>query len=276
MSAVIVPRAAEAAVPAVRLVDVTKEFGPKIVLKGMDLEVAKGESLVVVGKSGMGKSVLLKTIIGLLKPEAGSVVIDGTDLWEVKPRERDVLRRKFGMSFQEGALFDSMNVGENIAFPLRRHTKMSAEEIRSRVAECLSLVHLPFIEEKRPSELSGGMRRRVGFARAIALSPQILLFDEPTTGLDPITTDVIVKVIQTLRKHLKSSVVTITHDLRVAFGIADRVALLDDGKIQIDLPPKEFELSDDPRVAAFVKGDSTLDPKQADEVDASQRMSLRG
>ncbi len=172
------------------------------------------------------------------------------------------------MSFQEGALFDSMSVGENIAFPLVRHTKLSPEKIRARVAECLEMVQLPGLEPKRPSELSGGMRRRVGFARAIALSPSILLFDEPTTGLDPITTDVIVGVISALAKRLNPTTVTITHDLKSAFAIADRVALLHDGRIRVALPPKEFEASDDPYVAAFVRGDSRLEPSGEGSVKA--------
>jgi phospholipid/cholesterol/gamma-HCH transport system ATP-binding protein len=254
--------AASPGVPAIRLRGITKAFGPKVVLDHLDLVVEKGESLVLLGQSGIGKSVLIKHVVGLLKPDAGTVEIDGEDLWAASPRERDVLRRKFGMSFQEGALFDSMSVGENIAFPLVRHTKKSKKEIAARVAECLELVRLPGIEEKRPSELSGGMRRRVGFARAIALEPQILLFDEPTTGLDPITTDVLVKVIEDLRRRMKPTAITITHDLRVAFSIADRVGLLARGKIAVDVPPGEFEASADPRVAAFVKGDSDLSPPE--------------
>lgn len=233
-------------------------------LDGLDLDVLKGESLVLLGQSGIGKSVLLKHVIGLLEPDAGTVEIDGENLWTVPARERDVLRRKFGMSFQEGALFDSMSVGENIAFPLTRHTKKSKKEIADRVAECLELVRLPGIEDKRPSELSGGMRRRVGFARAIALQPQILLFDEPTTGLDPVTTDVLMKVILEMRSRLKPSAITITHDLKVAFSIADRVGLLSAGKILVEMTPEEFEHSKDPRVAAFVTGNSDLAPPEVE------------
>jgi phospholipid/cholesterol/gamma-HCH transport system ATP-binding protein len=254
--------AAVPGVPAIRLRGITKAFGKKIVLDHLDLVVETGESLVLLGQSGIGKSVLIKHVVGLLRPDAGSVEIDGEDLWAVSSSERDVLRQKFGMSFQEGALFDSMSVGENIAFPLVRHTKKSRSEIAERVAECLELVRLPGIEEKRPSELSGGMRRRVGFARAIALQPQILLFDEPTTGLDPITTDVLVRVIEEMRKRLNPTAITITHDLKVAFSVADRVGLLARGKIAVDLPPTEFAASRDPRVAAFVKGDSDLEPPE--------------
>jgi phospholipid/cholesterol/gamma-HCH transport system ATP-binding protein len=247
--------------PAIRLSGLTKAFDGKVVLEGLDLTVAAGESVVVLGKSGSGKSVLLKHVIGLLRPDAGTVEIAGEDFWKASRARRDRIRRRFGMSFQEGALFDSMTVGENIAFPLTRHTGKSPREIRERVAECLELVRLPGIEEKRPSELSGGMRRRVGFARAIALAPEILLFDEPTTGLDPITTDVIMRVIEELGNRLNPTTVTITHDLKVAFAVADRVALLSGGKIALALPPEQFETSDDPHAAAFVRGDSTLDPE---------------
>jgi phospholipid/cholesterol/gamma-HCH transport system ATP-binding protein len=245
--------------PAICLTKVTKVFGERRVLDELDLGVPKSQSLVVLGKSGTGKSVLLKHIIGLLRPDSGTVYICGQNLWKISGPKRDVIRRKFGMSFQEGALFDSMSVFENVAFGLRRHTKMTASEVAARVAECLEMVRLPGIEEKRPSELSGGMRRRVGFARAIALKPEILLFDEPTTGLDAITSDVLAKVIVEMKERLKPTMVTITHDLKVAFDIADRVALLSNGKIHHDMPPVEFERSDDPEVQAFVRGDSSLE-----------------
>jgi phospholipid/cholesterol/gamma-HCH transport system ATP-binding protein len=249
--------------PVICLTKVTKTFGGRRVLDELDLGVPKGQSLVVLGKSGTGKSVLLKHIIGLLKPDSGTVFICGQNLWRISGPKRHVLRRKFGMSFQEGALFDSMTVRENVAFGLRRHTKMKDREVKARVAECLEMVRLPGIEEKRPSELSGGMRRRVGFARAIALKPEILLFDEPTTGLDAITSDVLAKVILDMKEHLKPTMVTITHDLKVAFDIADRVALLMNGKIHHDMPPGQFEKSDDPEVQAFVRGDSSLEKAQA-------------
>lgn len=228
----------------------------------MSLQVSAGESLVVLGKSGTGKSVLLKHVIGLLRPDEGRVYVSGTDFWAATARERDALRRHFGMSFQEGALFDSMTVGENIAFGIRRHMALTREKVAARVAECLEAVRLPGIERKRTSELSGGMRRRVGFARAVALKPEILLFDEPTTGLDPVTSDDLVRVIETLRRELKPAMITITHDLRVAFAIADRVALLDEGRLRVVLPPAEFERSDDPLAAAFVRGDASLAPEE--------------
>jgi len=198
-------------------------------------------------------------MIGLLEPDAGTVEVEGEDFWAASRSRRDEMRRRFGMSFQEGALFDSMSVGENVAFPLRRHTRMSPAQVKERVAECLALVRLHGIEGKRPSELSGGMRRRVGFARAIALGPEVLLFDEPTTGLDPITTDVLARVMVRLRDRLNPTMVTITHDLKVAFQVAERVALLDGGRILVDLPPREFEASGDPRVVAFLRGDGSED-----------------
>jgi len=208
-------------------------------------------------------------MIGLLAPDAGTVEVEGEDLWSASRSRRDEIRQRFGMSFQEGALFDSMSVGENIAFPLRRHTKMSEGQVRDRVAECLDLVRLGGIEGKRPSELSGGMRRRVGFARAIALKPEVLLFDEPTTGLDPITSDVLARVMIDLRDRMNPTMVTITHDLKVAFELADRVALLDGGKILVDLPPREFEASDDRRVRAFVRGDGTEDEEYGSREEAT-------
>ncbi|MGE5345171.1 MAG: ABC transporter ATP-binding protein [Acidithiobacillales bacterium] len=245
--------------PVIRLNGLSKSFDGKAVLDGLGLSVARGESLVIVGKSGTGKSVLLKHVIGLLRPDAGTVEIEGEDFWKADRVRRNGIRRKFGMAFQEGALFDSMSVEENIAFPLVRNTKMSPAEVRARVAECLDLVHLSGLGSKSPAELSGGMRRRLGFARAIALSPSILLFDEPTTGLDPITTDVIVGVITALGKRMGPTSITITHDLKFAFAIADRVALLHGGRILVSLPPKEFEASSDPHVAAFVRGDASLE-----------------
>ena len=267
--ALVSPAPEGASVPVIRVRGLCRSFGPKVVLKDLDLTVPRGDSLVVVGKSGIGKSVLLKHVIGLLRPDAGTVEIDGQDLWTLTASGRDEVRRKFGMSFQEGALFDSMSVGENVAFPLRRHTRMTAKAVRERVAECLDLVEMPGIEAKRPSELSGGMRRRVGFARAIALKPEILLFDEPTTGLDPVTTDALVRVILGLRRTLSPTFVTITHEMKVAFSIADRVALLDGGRLRVELPAREFEASTDPHVAAFVRGDSLLD--EADAVPEGPR-----
>jgi phospholipid/cholesterol/gamma-HCH transport system ATP-binding protein len=236
-----------------RAEDLHKSFGEKVVLDGVSFSVAPGESLVIVGPSGTGKSVLLKHLIGLIRPDSGNVLVDGTNVWGISERERNDLRKKFGMSFQEGALFDSMSVFDNVAFPLRR-TGRPAREVRERVRECLDIVHLPNVEDRRPSELSGGMRRRVGFARAIAHQPGILLFDEPNTGLDPIMTDVIDEVILNMRERLKATIVTITHHMPSAEKIGDRIALLYGGKILFQAPPREFLESDNPAVRQFVLG----------------------
>jgi phospholipid/cholesterol/gamma-HCH transport system ATP-binding protein len=230
-----------------------KAFGGRPVLDGIDLSVATGESVVIVGPSGTGKSVLLKHLIGLLRPDAGRVFVDGKDLWALGTLERNALRSKFGMAFQEGALFDSMSVFDNVAFLLRRLGRPPAA-VRARVEECLDLVQLPGVGERRPSELSGGMRRRVGFARAIAHEPEILLFDEPNTGLDPIMTDIIAEVILGIRRQLSVTIVTITHHIASALKIGDRLALLFGGHILFQASPKEFMTSGDPAVRQFVEG----------------------
>ena len=242
---------------AISLQHVYKSFDGRQVLRDMSIDVAAGETLVIVGGSGTGKSVMLKHIIGLLKPDRGKILIDGEDVTAMNDRELNRFRRHFGMSFQEGALFDSMSVFENIAFPLRRHTKMSEAEIRARVEECLEDVHLHNVEKKRPSELSGGMRRRVGFARAISLKPDILLFDEPTTGLDPVISDVIADLIMEMDQKLGTTTVTITHDMKVAFKIANRVAMLYDGHIIEQGTPEEFQRSTNPIVEQFIEGRAT-------------------
>jgi phospholipid/cholesterol/gamma-HCH transport system ATP-binding protein len=189
-----------------------------------------------------------------MQPDRGHILIEGQDLCCMEPVELNQFRRRFGMSFQEGALFDSMSVFENIAFPLRRHTQMTEGQITSRVRACLDQVHLTGVEDKRPSELSGGMRRRVGFARAISLQPQILLFDEPTTGLDPVISDVIADLILEMDTKLNVTTVTITHDMKVAFKIADRIAMLYRGQIVEDATPEAFRESKNPIVQQFIEG----------------------
>jgi len=256
------PIAGAGATPKIAVIDVWKSFAGKEVLRGIDLEVTTGESLVIVGGSGAGKSVLLKHLIGLIQPDRGHIVVDGEDLTCAEPAVCLAMRRKFGMSFQEGALFDSMSVFENVAFALRRHTRMREEEIAARVHECLAMVHLEGVDAKMPGQLSGGMRRRVGFARAIALQPEILLFDEPNTGLDPITSAAIDRVIVDLRDRLPVTMVTITHDMASAFRIADRVAMLREGRILAVAPPEQFRALPDEYIQKFLAGE----PLEEEEV----------
>jgi phospholipid/cholesterol/gamma-HCH transport system ATP-binding protein len=240
--------------PMISVIGLSKSFGDNEVLKGVDLEVLRGESLVIVGGSGAGKSVLLKHLIGLLQPDQGHVVVDGVDLTLVSPETALELRKRFGMSFQEGALFDSMTVFDNVAFPIRRHTRKKASEVATRVRECLATVRLEGVENKYPAELSGGMKRRVGFARAI--------FDEPTTGLDPINTAVIGGVINELRGELDVTLVTITHDMSLAFQVADRIAMIHGGRIVAAGPPEDFAESRDPWVQAFLEGEVPPDEEE--------------
>jgi phospholipid/cholesterol/gamma-HCH transport system ATP-binding protein len=240
--------------PTISLQHLYKSFNGRPVLQDMSIDIQAGESVVIVGGSGTGKSVTLKHIIGLLQPDSGHVYVEGQDLCCMKPMEMNRFRRRFGMAFQEGALFDSMSVFENIAFPLRRHTDLSEEQIRTRVRQCLDQVHLEGVENKRPAELSGGMRRRVGFARAISLQPAILLFDEPTTGLDPVISDVVADLILEMDSKLNVTTVTITHDMKVAFKIADRVAMLFQGRIIEEGTPYEFQQSQNPIVQQFIEG----------------------
>ena len=255
--------------------DLHKSFGPKLVLDGVNVDVAPAESLVIIGGSGTGKSVLLKHVIGLLKPDAGTIQVDGVAVETLGNREITEFRRKFGMAFQEGALFDSMTIWQNVAFPLQRLTQMSHGEINDRVHECLEMVRLEGVEEKLPSQLSGGMRRRVGFARAIAHEPEILLFDEPTTGLDPITTALIDEVILDLNDRLKTTTLTITHDMESAFRIGDRIAMIHKGKIIAEAPPQEFRNLEDPRVQQFIHGRAE-GPLSADEPQREPRDSRDG
>ncbi|MFN8009883.1 MAG: ABC transporter ATP-binding protein [Holophagaceae bacterium] len=250
--------------PVIEVVNLSKAFGPKVVLSNVNLSVEMGESLVVLGGSGTGKTVLLRNIMGLLVPDHGHVKVEGRIVHEMSHEELFETRKKIGMCFQMAALFDSMTVFENVAFALRRHSGMTEGEIRARVEECLSMVGMKGTEHLKPAELSGGMKRRVGFARAIALKPKILLFDEPTTGLDPVMTDVIGRVILDLKHELGVTTITITHDLKSAFEIGDRVALLFRGECLAVQPPEEFKANPHPVIQQFLRGDADgpflLDP----------------
>ena len=234
-----------------------KRLGEKQVLDGVDLEVKTGETMLVMGRSGTGKSVLLKHIIGLMRPDAGSVEIDGVVLTGLDERGLGEVRRKFGMLFQGAALFDSLSVGENVALPLREHTRMKEAEIRQRVAERLEWVGLEGVEEMKPASLSGGMKKRVGLARAIVMDPRYVLYDEPTTGLDPIMADVIDQLIRSLQKRLGVTSVVVTHDMQSAFKVADRMALLHEGRVVFLGSAQDVRTTPDPMVRQFVEGTST-------------------
>lgn len=238
----------------IELVDIYKTFKKQKVLDGLNLEIPTGKITVVIGKSGGGKSVLLKHIIGLIKPDSGEVLVDGVDITRLNDRNLNNIRKNFGMLFQEAALFDSMTVGENVAFPLREHTRLTDKQIKEIVTQKLLLVGLKDIAQKMPSELSGGMRKRVGLARAIALDPKIILFDEPTTGLDPITSDAIDRLIVNTQQHTNATCVAISHDIPSTFKIAHKVAMLYQGKIIEQGTPDEIRTSANPAIQQFIQG----------------------
>lgn len=240
--------------PAIEFRQVYKSFNHLPILAGMDFTIEPGETVTIIGGSGIGKSVTLKLIVGLLKPEAGQVLIEGEDIVPLAEDQLIRIRKKIGMVFQSSALFDSLSVAENIAYPLREHTTMSEQEIRERIAETLHLVGLEGAEDKEPADLSGGMRKRVALARAIALTPRIILYDEPTTGLDPTNTEKINELIVDMDRKLAVTSVVVTHDMRSAFKISNRIGLLDKGKIVIVGTPEEIQRADLPLVREFVNG----------------------
>jgi len=234
--------------------DLTKRFGANVILDGVSFCIDKGESVVIIGRSGGGKSVLLKHLIALLKPDSGQVLIDGENIVPLNERELLRVRHKFGMLFQGAALFDSMTVAQNIAFPFRRDRSLPETEVAQRVAHVLDLVELTGTENKKPSELSGGMRKRVGLARAIVYNPEIVLYDEPTTGLDPMVSDSIDKLILRVRDRLNVTSVVVTHDMRSARRLGQRILMLHDKKIHTTGTPDEIFNSRDPVVRQFVEG----------------------
>lgn len=233
-----------------------KSFGNNKVLKGINLDVNDGETLTIIGGSGEGKTILLKTMIDLVTPDSGVVEIDGVDITKLKEKERAAVQSKFGMLFQASALFDSMTVGQNVAFGLRHLTNQSEKEINKTVFENLRMVGLEGIENLKPEELSGGMKKRVSLARAIASDPKYILYDEPSTGLDPITADVINDLILNLQKELKITSIAVTHDMVSAYKISNRIAMLYDGKIEEIGTPDEIRNSKNPVVRQFIIGSS--------------------
>ena len=241
---------------------IKKSFGDQVVLNSVSFSVKEGESVAIIGRSGTGKSVLIKHLVGLLSPDKGSVRVDGQDLVGMTERQLLGVRQKFGMLFQSAALFDSMSVHDNIAFPLRRSGVTEIAEIDRRVEEVLGLVELPGVGGKMPSELSGGMQKRVGLARAIVHRPQIILYDEPTTGLDPVVADSIDQLMMRVRDHYKVTSIVITHDMRCARRMGQRIIYLRDGQVYLDALADEVFNSNDPQVARFIRGEADL--KEAD------------
>ena len=237
--------------------DVTKSFGTQQVLRGVSLDIHRGEAVVIIGRSGGGKSILLKHLIGLLQPDSGTIRVDGEDITTMNERSLLRVRRKYGMLFQMAALFDSLTVEENVGFVLRRQGVESDAEIRRRVAEALEMVELPGIGHKMPSELSGGMRKRVGLARAIVYRPEIVLYDEPTTGLDPIAADNIDRLIRRVWDTLHVTSIAVTHDMKSARTISNRILMLHEGRIYSEGPSAEILESTDPVIHRFVNGIST-------------------
>jgi phospholipid/cholesterol/gamma-HCH transport system ATP-binding protein len=234
--------------------DLKKSFGAQSVLNGVSLCIKEGESVVIIGRSGGGKSVLLKHLVGLTQPDSGEVLIDGENIVGMNERRLLHVRHKFGMLFQSAALFDSMTVAENVGFALRREKGLTPEELNRRVSDALETVDLPGTEKKKPSELSGGMRKRVGLARAIVYRPEIVLYDEPTTGLDPIVADSIDQLIVRVRDRLNVTSVVVTHDMRSARRVGQRILMLHQGKIYFEGTPEQIFASQDPIVYKFVNG----------------------
>lgn len=242
--------------PIIEFKGVKKAFGQKIIYSGLNLKVLRGEVLTICGGSGVGKSVMLKMLIGLLHADAGTIIFDGADVTRMEEGQLAQVRRRIAMLFQSAALFDSLSVGENVAYGLEEHfrDKMSKEERADRVSWALSLVDLPGIELLQPADLSGGMRKRVGLARAIAVQPEVLLYDEPTTGLDPINTARVNHLIMGLQEKLKITSIVVTHDMKSAFEISDHLAMVRTGRVIAYGTVEDFQASQDPRVSDFIEG----------------------
>src|SRR5687767_1756893 len=247
----------------IQLIDVHKSFGPKRVLAGFTLDVVEGETMVIIGYSGTGKSVAIKHIVGLLEPDSGTVIVDGMEVPRLKRRELYELRARIGYVFQFAALFDSLTIGDNVAMGLRKQGTLDERQIEDRVNEALDLVDLPNVAPRFPAELSGGMRKRVGIARAIALRPKYLLYDEPTTGLDPVTSAVIDELMIRMQRQLGVTSIVITHDMRSAYTVGTRIAMLYQGKVRSVGTVAEIQGTTDPVVRQFIEGRAELDPADA-------------
>ncbi len=238
----------------IQIINLNKSFGDNHVLKNMNLNIEDGITTVVIGRSGCGKSVLLKHIIGILKPDSGQVIVDGQDVGKLSAKELHKLRLNFGMLFQSSALFDSLTVYENVGFNLIEHTDLDSQTIARRVKESMSLVGLKGVEDLRPAELSGGMKKRVGLARAICMNPKLILYDEPTTGVDPILADAINGLIKDLHDKLKVTSIVVTHDMVSAYKVGDKISMLYDGKIIETGAPEEIKNTTNPVVKQFITG----------------------
>ncbi|HTR76830.1 MAG TPA: ABC transporter ATP-binding protein [Gemmatimonadaceae bacterium] len=243
----------------IRLIDVHKAFGPKAVLEGFTLDIVEGETMVIIGYSGSGKSVAIKHIVRLLEPDSGEVWVDDLRVGTLKRRELYELRAHIGYVFQFAALFDSLSIGENVAMGLRKRPELSESDIADRVREALELVDLPDVADQLPAELSGGMRKRVGIARAIALRPKYILYDEPTTGLDPVTSAVIDQLMIRMREKLGVTSIVITHDMRSAYTVGSRIAMLYQGRVRQVGTVDEIKNTSDPIVHQFINGEASLD-----------------
>ncbi|MDQ6831659.1 MAG: ABC transporter ATP-binding protein [Gemmatimonadota bacterium] len=255
----------------IKLVNVHKAFGDKRVLTGFSLEIGEGETMVIIGYSGTGKSVAIKHIVGLLDPDQGEVWVDGKEVPKLPRRELYALRGKIGYVFQFAALFDSLTIGENVAMGLRKQGELNDHEITERVNEALNLVDLPDVHQRFPAELSGGMRKRVGIARSIALRPKYILYDEPTTGLDPVTSAVIDQLMLRMRDQLGVTGVVITHDMRSAYTVGTKIAMLYEGQVRQVGTVEEIKHSSDPVVRQFIEGRATLDG-----ADGKEALTQRG
>jgi phospholipid/cholesterol/gamma-HCH transport system ATP-binding protein len=247
----------------IQLIDVHKAFGPKRVLEGFTLDVHEGETMVIIGYSGTGKSVAIKHIVGLLEPDSGRVIVDDQEVPLLSRRELYQLRARIGYVFQFAALFDSFTIGENVAMGLRKQQELSERAIADRVHEALDLVDLPNVENRFPAELSGGMRKRVGIARAIALRPKYILYDEPTTGLDPVTSAVIDQLMVRMRERLGVTGIVITHDMRSAYTVGTRIAMLYQGRVRAVGSVEEITHTTDPIVRQFIDGRPSIDVEVA-------------